>query len=144
MCIDNYIYKLLIIHMYIYICLLYVYPALQTKLEADENSQAVKKTYKTNSSEYWMDLYLSSTSRLHESIPLYPGRTSACGREIDLQSTLDRPGIRNAKHFISLYRKSEDVEIERTHGISSLGVCRLWKLGHGSLQFDIVLCFVCM
>ena len=46
--------------------------------------------------------------------------------------------LNTSYHFIL----SEDVEIERTHGISSLGVCRLWKLGHGSLQFDIALCFV--
>lgn len=102
MCIYRYDYIII----YIYTRLLYIHPDLQTKLEADENSQAVKKIYKTNSSEYWMDLYLSSTSRhttrgtpyfvtglkLHESIPLCPGRTSVCGRETDLQSTLDRPG----------------------------------------------------
>ena len=33
--------------------------------------------------------------------------------------------LNTSYHFIL----SEDVEIERTHGISTLGVCRLWKLG---------------
>ena len=144
------VYIYIIYQLYIYTHLLYIYPDLQRKLEADENSQAVKKKLtRPTARNTGCNLYLSIHFKTHDKRntvlcyraqipPLCPGRTSACGREIDLQSTLDRPGIRNSKHFISLYRKSEDVEIERTHGISTLGVCRLWKLGHGSLQCDIV------